>query len=135
MPRVEVPRFILHFAGQKFDDIRMNFEEFDQMKSGLSAAAAASTRLRVLETPSGQLPLLFVDGHQISQSGAIARFLARRFKLDGADEFERARADEGEPRRAESRVGQLICSIQFHVRVAEAHKPGHKRSNPLGTTP
>ncbi|KAI6242331.1 Glutathione S-transferase 1 [Aphelenchoides fujianensis] len=35
-----------------------------------------------------------VDGHRISQSGAIVRFLARRFGLEGADEFEKTRADE-----------------------------------------
>jgi glutathione S-transferase len=40
------------------------------------------------------MPLLEVDGHKISQSGAIVRFLAKRFNLNGKDEFEAARADE-----------------------------------------
>jgi glutathione S-transferase len=39
------------------------------------------------------VPLLEVDGHKISQSGAIVRYLANRFHLNGKDEFEAARAD------------------------------------------
>jgi len=35
-----------------------------------------------------------VDGKQIAQSLAIGRFLANRFNLSGADEFERAKGDE-----------------------------------------
>jgi glutathione S-transferase len=38
--------------------------------------------------------LLEVDGHKLSQSGAIVRFLARRLKLQGTDEFETAKCDE-----------------------------------------
>ncbi|KAI6197566.1 CRE-GST-13 protein [Aphelenchoides besseyi] len=47
-----------------------------------------------IDFPNKQVPLLEVNGHPISQSGAIVRFLAYRFALGGKDEFERARADE-----------------------------------------
>ncbi|KAI6197501.1 Glutathione S-transferase S3 [Aphelenchoides besseyi] len=48
----------------------------------------------VLEFPMGQVPLLIVDGHRMSQSASILRFVAERFGLGGKDEFERARAAE-----------------------------------------
>lgn len=35
-----------------------------------------------------------MDGHKIAQSGAIVRFLAKRFNLNGKDEFEAAKAEE-----------------------------------------
>ena len=41
----------------------------------------------------GQLPVLEVDGKTIAQSMAIARFLARRYKLTGENEIEEAEAD------------------------------------------
>ncbi|KAI6242341.1 Glutathione S-transferase [Aphelenchoides fujianensis] len=76
----EVSRLILHHAGVKFEDVRFDRDEF--------------VKNHKKDFPAGQVPLLEVDGHRISQSGAIVRFLARRFGLEGADEFEKTRADE-----------------------------------------
>jgi len=44
--------------------------------------------------PWGQMPLLEVNGKKLSQSSAIGRFIARKFKLAGADDFESAKCDE-----------------------------------------
>ena len=41
----------------------------------------------------GQLPVLEVDGKELAQSMAIARFLARRYKVAGKNELEEAEAD------------------------------------------
>ncbi|KAI6192580.1 CRE-GST-13 protein [Aphelenchoides besseyi] len=64
----EVPRLMFHHANVEFEDIRYTRDEFQNVKE--------------------------INGHPISQSGAIVRFLAYRFALGGKDEFERARADE-----------------------------------------
>lgn len=38
--------------------------------------------------PLGQMPVLEVDGQRIGQSGAIARYLAKKVGLAGSDDFE-----------------------------------------------
>ena len=43
--------------------------------------------------PGGVLPVLEVDGIQLSQSMTIARFLANRFNLAGSNPLEKAQAD------------------------------------------
>ncbi|PAV60688.1 hypothetical protein WR25_14444 [Diploscapter pachys] len=45
------------------------------------------------ETPYGHLPVLEVDGRPIAQSGAIARYLARQFGLNGKDAYEESVAE------------------------------------------
>ncbi|KAI6197438.1 hypothetical protein M3Y94_01224400 [Aphelenchoides besseyi] len=75
----EPSRLLLHYAEQKFEDLRLTNEQFEGIKA---------------TTPGHQLPLLEIDGHKLSQSGAILRFLAKRFNLNGKDDFEAARADE-----------------------------------------
>ncbi|KAI6212436.1 Glutathione S-Transferase [Aphelenchoides besseyi] len=75
----EVPRLLFHYAEVEFEDKRYELKHFQEVKQSF---------------PNCQVPLLEIDGHKISQSGAIVRFLANRFGLAGKDEFERARADE-----------------------------------------
>ena len=41
----------------------------------------------------GKLPVLEYDGKTISQSRAIARFLARKYELAGKNDIEEAEAD------------------------------------------
>ncbi|CAJ0564186.1 unnamed protein product, partial [Mesorhabditis spiculigera] len=77
--RAEVARQLFALAGQKFEDVRVPFEDWPKVKP---------------ETPYGQLPVLEVDGKTLAQSVTIARFLARRFGYYGADEFEAAQIDE-----------------------------------------
>ncbi|VDM67943.1 unnamed protein product [Strongylus vulgaris] len=60
----EVIRQIFALAGEEFEDFRYSFDEWPEHKS---------------EMPFGQMPVLEVDGQQLAQSHAIARFLARKF--------------------------------------------------------
>jgi len=45
-------------------------------------------------TPWGQLPVFEVNGEPLGQTMTICRFLARKFKLAGKDEWEAAKCDE-----------------------------------------
>ncbi|VDO32212.1 unnamed protein product [Haemonchus placei] len=76
--RAEIIRQIFAVAGQSFDDVRYSFEEFAKHKADL---------------PFGQLPVLEVDGKQLAQSCAIARYLARQFGLAGKNAFDEAVVD------------------------------------------
>ncbi|CAF3468100.1 unnamed protein product [Rotaria sp. Silwood1] len=76
--RAEATRLLFTVAGQKFEDIRYEREEWPAHKS---------------EMPLGQVPVLEVDGVKLVQSMAIARFLAKRFGLYGKDELQQARVD------------------------------------------
>uniref|UniRef100_A0AC34Q6R0 Glutathione S-transferase n=1 Tax=Panagrolaimus sp. JU765 TaxID=591449 RepID=A0AC34Q6R0_9BILA len=76
--RVEAARLILHFAGQKFDDVKISREDWPKRKP---------------TTPFGSIPVLTVNGVQLSQSLPICQFLARRFNLAGKDELEIAKVN------------------------------------------
>ena len=73
--RAETSRFIFAQAGVKYEDKRVEKEEWAQLKPS---------------TPTGMLPLLEVDGKQIPGSGVIARFLAERLGLAGSNDIENA---------------------------------------------
>jgi len=46
------------------------------------------------DAPWGQLPILNVGDKTLAQTTTICRYLARKFKLTGADEWEAAKCDE-----------------------------------------
>lgn len=48
----------------------------------------------ITEIKYGQLPVLEVDGKELSQSLAIGRFLGKKFNFECRDEFLSAKADE-----------------------------------------
>ena len=77
--KAETSRLILAYVGQKFEDKRIEPAEMAAMKSSL---------------PFGQLPLLEYKGESLSQSMAIARFLANEFSLAGNTTMETAKIDE-----------------------------------------
>ena len=77
--KAETSRLILAYVGQKFEDKRIEPAEMAAMKSSL---------------PFGQLPLLEYKGESLSQSMAIARFLANEFCLAGNTTMETAKIDE-----------------------------------------
>ncbi|CAO4366061.1 unnamed protein product [Caenorhabditis nigoni] len=74
----EVIRQIFAYAGQDFEDVRVTMEQWPELKAG---------------TPFGQLPYLEVDGKPLAQSHAIARYLAREFKLNGQCPWEEAQVN------------------------------------------
>uniref|UniRef100_A0A915D826 glutathione transferase n=1 Tax=Ditylenchus dipsaci TaxID=166011 RepID=A0A915D826_9BILA len=75
----EVIRLIFHYVNQPFADVKISMEDWPSYKS---------------KTPHGKMPVLKVESHTLSESYAIARFLARRFGLAGKTDWEKARADE-----------------------------------------
>jgi len=78
----ELIRVILAYAGVKFEDERISFEEFAAMKQDTS------------KLPYGQLPVLHYNGVLMAQSLSIARFLATEYGLAGRNNLERAQIDE-----------------------------------------
>jgi glutathione S-transferase len=76
--RAELSRLIFAAAGEKFEDIRYERNEWPSHKS---------------EMPLGQMPVLEVDNVKLPQSMAIARFLAKQFGLAGRDNLEQAKVD------------------------------------------
>ncbi|CAF0861830.1 unnamed protein product [Adineta steineri] len=76
--RAEISRLIFAAAGQKYEDIRIEREQWPALKP---------------KTPLGQMPVLEVDGVELPQSAAIARFLAKQFHLAGKDNLEQAEVD------------------------------------------
>ncbi|XP_078037760.1 uncharacterized protein LOC144470457 [Augochlora pura] len=66
-------RFLLHQSGIPFEDKRIEFEDWPEIKS---------------QMPMGQLPVLEVDGKVLYQSKAICRFIAKQNNLYGANDYE-----------------------------------------------
>lgn len=77
--RAEPLRYIFAYAGQEFEDARLKGEDWPKIKP---------------TTPFGKVPVLEIDGKPVSQSNAIARYLAKKFGLLGADEWTALKADE-----------------------------------------
>jgi len=77
--RAETARLVLAYAGKEYDDHRIVPEDMATLKPSL---------------PFGQLPILEYEGTTISQSMAIARFLAREYGLAGQNALEEAKIDE-----------------------------------------
>jgi len=76
--RAELSRLILTAAGEKFEDSRIDFGTWGTLKPN---------------TPWGGVPILEVDGKQLAQSNTMARYLARKFKLNGSGDWEEALND------------------------------------------
>jgi len=76
--RAEVARLIFAAAGEKYEDIRFEHEQWPSHKPDM---------------PLGQVPVLEFNGAKLPQTMAIARFLAKQFQLAGKDNFEQAKVD------------------------------------------
>jgi len=76
--RAETARLLLAYSGAKYEDVRISIEQWPAMKEKM---------------PMGQMPVLEVDGKQLCQSTAIARYLAREHGLAGKNNWDMARAD------------------------------------------
>ncbi|XP_021946626.1 glutathione S-transferase 1 [Folsomia candida] len=81
--RGEDIRLLFAAAGVKFTDERISNEDWPGVKDG---------------TPWGQLPTLEINSattrQTLAQSVAICRYIARKFSLTGANEWEAAKCDE-----------------------------------------
>ncbi|XP_052232067.1 probable glutathione S-transferase 7 [Dreissena polymorpha] len=77
--RGELSRYLFLAAGRDFEDNRIPRDEWPNVKPTLVY---------------GQVPVLEVDGKQLAQSNAIARFLAREFDLAGKNSWEQALCDQ-----------------------------------------
>ncbi|XP_064628534.1 hematopoietic prostaglandin D synthase-like [Lineus longissimus] len=76
--RAELARLILAATGVDYEDVRFEKEEWPKIKQTIHFE---------------EVPILEVDGKQINQSYAIARFLAREHGLYGKDAVEMAGVD------------------------------------------
>jgi glutathione S-transferase len=77
--RAEIIRLVLTAAGVPFEDNRIEFDQFANIKPTL---------------PFLQLPIFEIDGKvTLCQSHTIARYLARKYGLAGKDDLEQAQAD------------------------------------------
>jgi len=78
--RAEPARLIFAYAGQNYDDHRMEGAEWPTLKP---------------KTPFGQVPVLDIDNGKVmlSQSKAIARYLGNEFNLVPKDHIQSAKAD------------------------------------------
>ncbi|KJH52066.1 glutathione S-transferase protein [Dictyocaulus viviparus] len=74
----EVTRQLFALADVEYEDIRVPKEQWPEVKS---------------QMPFGQMPVLEVDGQQIPQSLAIARYVARKYGFAGKTPFEEAIVD------------------------------------------
>eukprot|EP01094_Clydonella_sp_ATCC50884_P014227 TRINITY_DN245_c0_g1_i1.p1 TRINITY_DN245_c0_g1~~TRINITY_DN245_c0_g1_i1.p1 ORF type:complete len:242 (+),score=89.71 TRINITY_DN245_c0_g1_i1:55-726(+) len=77
--RADNLRALLHVAGVEFEDKHVTFEEWPALKA---------------QQPFGQLPVLKDGDVTIGQSNAIARYLARKHKLYGANDAEQVQIDQ-----------------------------------------
>ncbi|PIK57299.1 putative S-crystallin SL11-like [Apostichopus japonicus] len=77
--RAETARFMFAVAKQEYEDKRVSGDEWAEVKKSLLF---------------GQVPVLEVDGVQLTQSCAINRFLAKRLNLYGNDDMEAAKIDQ-----------------------------------------
>lgn len=68
MGRAEISRSILHYNDVQFEDKRLSFEEWGEMKANGGD-----------KVPFGQLPILDYNGRLVAQSHCIARYLAQKY--------------------------------------------------------
>jgi len=84
----EMSRLLLTVAGVQFTDDRIKFKQkadksFDR----------GDWEERKPKTPYGQVPVLEVDGVKLAQSGAINRYISRKYGLMGSSDVEAALID------------------------------------------
>ncbi|GMT07395.1 hypothetical protein PENTCL1PPCAC_29569 [Pristionchus entomophagus] len=79
--RGEVARQLFALAGEPFEDVRVEFDDWFSIVKPLG------------DMPFDALPVLEVDGEKIAQSITIARFLARTFGFAGKSNYEQAVVD------------------------------------------
>ncbi|XP_055336950.1 S-crystallin SL11-like [Paramacrobiotus metropolitanus] len=78
--RAELTRLIFHAAGEEFEDVQLDDQSWQQIKT---------------TSPTGSLPMLINNetNEQLVQSMSIARYIARELGLAGSDAYEMALVD------------------------------------------
>lgn len=66
-------RLLLSYGGKTFEDVRVEREKWPALKPNF---------------PMGQLPVLEIDGIQVYQSVAVARYVAKTVGLAGKNDWE-----------------------------------------------
>ncbi len=77
--RAEPIRIAFHAAGIDFEDNRISFAEFGEMRS---------------TTPFNSVPVLEIDGAQVTQSNALSRYIGKMAGLYPADDLQALYCDE-----------------------------------------
>lgn len=77
--RAEPARIALRYAGIDFDDVRFSFPEFAERAKGY---------------PLGKVPVLEVEGHQVTQSNTINRYVGKLTGLYPEDAIQALLCDE-----------------------------------------
>nr|ACF25905.1 GST4 [Azumapecten farreri] len=77
--RGELIRLAFAASGQTFEEDTITFADWPELKQKM---------------PTGQLPVLEIDGKQLSQSLAIARYLGREFGLAGKTNMDQCLVDQ-----------------------------------------
>nr|XP_022915699.1 glutathione S-transferase-like [Onthophagus taurus] len=71
-------RYLLTYGNEKFDDVRIERSKWPELKPSM---------------PFGQMPTYEEDGKVAHQSLAICRYLAKKYKIAGADDWEALEID------------------------------------------
>lgn len=77
--RAEPIRIAFHTAGIDFEDYRISFDEFNEMRSG---------------TRFNSVPVLEIDGAQVTQSNALSRYVGKMAGLYPKDDLQALYCDE-----------------------------------------
>ncbi|KAI6207041.1 Glutathione S-transferase protein [Aphelenchoides besseyi] len=75
----EATRMAFHYSGTDYEEHGIEREEWPTVKKSM---------------PFGHVPVLEVDGKQLCESGAIARFVGKKFGLMGKGDWEEAKVNE-----------------------------------------
>jgi glutathione S-transferase len=99
-------RLFCAYAGLELEDFQFDYgQEFTDLKEGGKLAFS-------------QVPMLEVNGkHQLVQSGAILRYLAKLTKLYPEDPLEAAAVDAAFDQETDAFVGALVATYNTHARL------------------
>jgi glutathione S-transferase len=73
----EFIRLIFHYAKVPFEDNRISFEDWPNLKSSKLSASMYLTKI-ITDMPHGKIPVLEFDGKILPESFAIARYISRQ---------------------------------------------------------
>jgi len=129
--RAEAARLCFTYGGVAFEDVRVTFEEWGQMKAGIPTDGP------LYKLPS--LPVLEVDGDELSQSMAVTRYAAAITGLDGKTSMDKAKVDmvlsacddlnnangklfgipKDDPAKAEEIVSGVMKTVKLNLEAVE----------------